>query len=58
MNNFEKIKAMDIDEMAEYFFNLTQICELEKKCSDCNRNSWCSSETQKDFKKWLLRTKN
>lgn len=34
MNNFEKIKAMDIDEMAEFLFLLQngKICG----CSDCN----------------------
>jgi hypothetical protein len=47
VNNFEKIKAMDIDEMARW---LTQFVNLD--CYDCNENPNCDS-CYKENKLWV-----
>lgn len=45
MNNFEKIKAMDIDEMAEWLNKI--------ECNeDCCRD-WNCNECVNGFKQWL-----
>ena len=51
--NYEKIKAMSIDEMAEWFNQRASVCELDKPCKNCINNQWCSAETSDDFKVWL-----
>lgn len=53
MNNFEKIKAMDISTMAEFFYQRASVCELEKLCKDCINAQWCSADSTEDFAKWL-----
>lgn len=53
MNNFEKIKAMDIDEMAEWFMNRYTVCELNKPCVECEYNGFCSSKNKEDLKKYF-----
>jgi hypothetical protein len=58
VNNFEKIKAMDIDELANWFTNRYAVCDLEIPCENCINSDWCCIETKEDFKKWLLSTKN
>ena len=55
---FQRIKSMDIDEMANWFMNRYAVCELNKPCVECEYNGFCSSENKEDFKKWLLSTKN
>jgi hypothetical protein len=47
VNNFEKIKAMDIDEMARW---MTQFVNLD--CFDCNESHTCDS-CYKENKQWL-----
>lgn len=51
MNNFEKIKAMDIDEMAEwlYKFNDDSLCEYCYGCNKENEELGC----EEYFKQWL-----
>lgn len=53
MNNFEKIKSMDIDEMAEWFKNIDAVCDMDIHCENCVNSDWCGIETKEDFKKWL-----
>ena len=53
MNNFEKIKQMTVDEMAEFFLRLSEACEATKPCSECENEEWCSCDTQKKFRNWL-----
>ena len=51
MNNFEKIKSMSVDEMAEY------ICGLFSCCDSCQFLYECGNETEKHinpYKQWLL----
>ena len=50
MNNFEKIKAMDIDEMAEFIDTISLCCE--KACANphCTGNQNLCLE---HIKKWL-----
>ena len=53
MNNFEKIKAMNIDEMAEFIYRLKD-CE-DVDCDKCLLNSLCaiSIHDKEDVKGWL-----
>ena len=53
MNNFEKIKNMTLDEMAEFLSNKFNVCELDKSCCQCSNESWCNCSTVSDFKGWL-----
>lgn len=53
MTNYEKIKAMSIDEMAEFFEKKANICETEKPCGNCINAQFCGAETKEDFKQWL-----
>ena len=47
MNNFEKIKAMDIDEMAEWF-ETNDLDMIELVCSDSESiKKWLESEVRK-----------
>ena len=49
MNNFEKIKAMDIDEMAEFIKSTRCMGEcLGIECSQCKENlkQWLESEVR------------
>ena len=51
MNNFEKIKSMSVDELAEY------ICGLFSCCDSCQFLYECGNETGKHinpYKQWLL----
>jgi hypothetical protein len=56
MTNFERIKAMSIEEMAELFdvLNENDIC-LKPKCKDCHEciyDEWCSNRHRKSIE-WL-----
>lgn len=53
MNNYEKIKQMSIEEMAEWFAVRYSFCELFKPCAKCSNVSFCSAETAEEFKQWL-----
>ena len=50
--NFQKIKSMSLDEMAE-FLNDRNFCELKTPCKECKNKVFCEAETAEDFKKWL-----
>lgn len=56
MNNFEKIKSMTVDEMAEWLDNQLScsFCEkfLNKTCGHCE--DFCYSKRPKRIKQWLL----
>lgn len=57
MNNFEKIKAMDIDEMVEFIFCLDHCSDFDD-CANCfirrNFGSLCKGfEEKQDYKQWL-----
>ena len=56
MNNFEKIKSLTLDEMAEFFLNAD--CDLDKPCKKCKNEAFCSCTTKEEYLKWLLSTKN
>ena len=56
MNNFERLKKMNIDDLAKWMSEKYSVCELDKPCKDCVNNDWCSAETQEDFKKWLSKS--
>lgn len=53
MNNFEKIKAMTLDEMAEYLTKLTatycEYCIFKEFCENDENNLSC----REVLKKWL-----
>lgn len=57
MNNFEKIKSMSINEMAEWLRKYTN-------CAFCNQNfgsvtcSNCKQKYLEPFKKWLKKETN
>ena len=57
MNNFEKIKAMDIDEMAEYLLKHDLSAERQKIIMEAIQNDYSWNEYQnygkKIFKQWL-----
>lgn len=46
MTNYEKIKAMTIDEMAK------ALCDQQGECYDCPYGNYCGSETG-GARKWL-----
>lgn len=52
MNNFEKIKAMDIDEMAEFIYQIEtgQICG----CEYCPHYAECNDLMDKGKNYWRL----
>ena len=54
MNNFNKIKSMSVDEMAEFIYRLKD-CE-DVDCDKCMRNSLCAIgiHDKDDVKQWLL----
>lgn len=57
MNNFEKIKAMDIDKMAEFIFCLDHCSDFDD-CANCfiwnNFRSLCKGfEEKQDYTQWL-----
>ena len=47
MNNFEKIKSMNIVEMAEWFMNRYTVCELNKPCVECEYNVFVLAKTKR-----------
>ena len=47
MNNFEKIKAMNIDEMADW------LIEQEKDCEGCGYKNDCCNDCFVTMKQWL-----
>lgn len=55
MTNYEKIKNMTVDEMAEFIYVLIKVCEMNDNCSTCicNDSDMCMSEMM--AKKWLER---
>ena len=52
--NYDRIRNMSVDEMAEWFMHSYDICELDKPCNKCIKTKWCSAETKEDYKQWLL----
>lgn len=52
MNNFERIKTMTLDEMAEFLINID--CDLDTPCKQCTNNAYCSCSTKEDFIQWLM----
>ena len=54
MNNYEKIKSMSVDEMAEYLSNL-EYYEIGKNCPDNTSNDDCLAPfCAYGIKQWLL----
>lgn len=49
MNNFEKIKAMNVDEMAEFINNSVERCDLVCNSKDCAFHRKCID----GIKQWL-----
>lgn len=53
MNNFEKIKAMDIDEMAEFIDSFIPNC-IDFRCPVWDYcEEICSPNCKRTFKQWL-----
>ena len=50
MNNFEKIKSMNIDEMASYIANL---CIHSCETCPCTNNNSCDMDCVVSIKQWL-----
>lgn len=50
MNNFEKIKAMSIDEMAKL---IAKLCGNGCETCPCNRQYQCQDECADSIKQWL-----
>ena len=50
MTNFEKIKAMNIDEVAELFLNCNDYCYTAGDCKNCEQltqiKQWLESEAE------------
>lgn len=54
MNNFEKIKAMDIDEMAEFLRAVTTTyCEYCPFQYDCDKDEYQDLDCTGFLKQWL-----
>ena len=52
MNNFEQIKSMNVDEMAEFLSNVVY-CEMCPISDFCNGDT-IYQECPEKFKQWLL----
>lgn len=54
MNNFERIKNMTVDELAEFLWQKYNVCEKDMVCSKCKNQDWCNCYEQEEYKEWLM----